>query len=93
MAYYKKPMTKIEILVRDNDDQLVKMIEYIRILSAPGHSFEVIVDPDRTKEEGKAIFFMDGDGSFFIKDIKKNGKKVKTNKHGKLIDEYLKIIK
>jgi hypothetical protein len=91
MAYYEKPMTKIEVLVRDDEDQLVKMIEHIRLLAGPGHSFVVVVDPDASKEEGKETFSMDGDGAFFIKEVKKNGKKVNM-KDGKLIEGYLKKI-
>lgn len=91
MAYYEKPMTKIEVLVRDDEDQLVKMIEHIRALAAPGHSFVVVVDPDASKEEGKETFSMDGDGAFYIKEVKKNGKKVNM-KDGKLIEGYLKRI-
>ncbi len=91
MAYYEKPMTNIEVLVRDHDHQLIKMIEHIRALAAPGHSFVVIVDPDASKNEGKETFSMDGDGSFFIKDIKMDGKKFEM-KDGKILEGYLKKI-
>ena len=91
MPYYEKPMTKVEVLVRDDEDQLVKMIEHIRALAAPGHSFVVVVDPDASKEEGKETFSMDGDGAFHIKEVKKNGKKVNM-KDGKLIEGYLEKI-
>lgn len=84
-------LTKIEVLVRDDEDQLVKMIEHIRKLSSPGHSFEAIVDPDASKNEGKETFSFDGDGAFYIKYVKKNGKKVDI-KDGKLIEGYLKKI-
>lgn len=84
-------LTKIEVLVRDPDDQLVKMIEHIRLLSSPGHSFIADVDPDASKEEGRESFSFDGDGSFFIKYVKKNGKKVKM-KDGKLLESYLRDI-
>lgn len=81
-------LTKIEVLVRDPEDQLVKMIEHIRLLSSPGHSFIADVDPDASKEEGRQHFSFDGDGVFFIKYVKKNGKKV-TMKDGKLVENYL----
>jgi len=58
----------ISVLVRDQDDSLEKMIEYIRDKSNPGHSFPVIVDPKDS--EYRKEFFFDGDGSFFIKKIK-----------------------
>lgn len=85
---YDDGMLKLEIIVRDPDYQLVKMIEHIRLLSSPGHSFEVIVDPDASKEEGKQSFGMDGDGSFYIKDIKLNGEKFKM-KDGRVVESYL----
>lgn len=82
-------LPKIEIEVRDGDSQLLQLIEYIRILAAPGHSFDVIVDPDSS--ENRRSFFMDGDGSFYIKNVKLDGIKVKS-KDGKIIEEYLKRI-
>ncbi len=91
MAYYDKPMTKIEILVRDDEHQLVKMIEHIRKLSSPGHSFVVIVDPDASKEEGKETFSFDGDGSFYIKKVKMDGKNFEL-KDGRVVEGYLKRI-
>lgn len=77
-------MTKIEVVVRDPDDQLVKLIEYIKRNAGPGHSFEVIVDPNDS--ENKKSFFIDGDGPFFIEIIRKNST-VYTN-----IEEYLRKI-
>jgi 8-oxo-dGTP diphosphatase len=85
-------LMKIEILVRDPDYQLVKMIDHIRRLAAPGHSFEVVVDPDVTKEEGKRSFGMDGDGSFHIRELKMNGKKFELDGDGKIVEGYLKFI-
>lgn len=82
-------LTTIEVLVRDDEDQLVKMIEYIRSTAGIGHSFEVIVDPD-TRDYTKKFYF-DGDGAFFIKEVKRNKKKVKV-KDDKLIEGYLKRI-
>lgn len=82
-------MTKIEVLVNDDEHQLIKMIEHIRRLSSPGHSFIAIVDPDASKEEGRETFSFDGDGSFYIKRIKMNGKKFEM-KDGKIVESYLK---
>jgi hypothetical protein len=81
-------LTKIEVLVRDPDDQLVKMIHHIMNLANPGHSFIADVDPDVTEADGRAKFSFDGDGSFFIKYVKKNGKKVEI-KDGKIVEGYL----
>lgn len=88
MSIPESKLTKIEIEVRDYDNELVKMIEHIRALSSPGHSFIVVVDPDVTEKEGKRTFSMDGDGSFFIKNIKLNGKKLRV-KDGKILENYL----
>lgn len=74
------------IKVSDPENQLVKMIDYIMHTANIGHSFEVVVDPDMSEYTKK--FYMDGDGSFYIKEIKKNGKKVKV-KDDKLIECYL----
>ena len=60
------------IKVSDPENQLVKMIDYIMHTANIGHSFEVVVDPDMSEYTKK--FYMDGDGSFYIKEIKKNGK-------------------
>jgi hypothetical protein len=78
-------LTKIEILVDDPDDQLIRLLNYISILSAPGHSFDVVVDPDSDDEKS---FGMDGDGRFYIKYLKKNGIKVKS-KDGEIVENYL----
>ena len=82
-------MTILEIKLRDNDQQLLKLIEYIRILASPGHSFTVVVDPDM--REHKKTFFMDGDGAFFIRQIKKN-KKLAKFKDGKILENYLRSL-
>ena len=74
------------IKVRDPESQLVKMIDYIMHTANIGHSFEVVVDPDMSEYRKK--FYMDGDGSFYINEVKKNGKKVKV-KDDKLIEYYL----
>lgn len=82
-------LTELVIKLRDHDNQLVSMIDYIGRLAGPGHSFEVVVDPDM--RENKKSFGMDGDGSFYIQEIKMNGKKVET-KDGKLVENYLERI-
>lgn len=78
-------LTKIEILVDDPDDQLIKLINYISVMSAPGHSFEVLVDPN---SDGEKSFGIDGDGRFYIKYLKKNGIKVQS-KNGEIVENYL----
>jgi len=85
----KEDLTEITIKLRDLDNQLVTLIEYIRILAGPGHSFEVVVDPDM--REHRKSFFMDGDGSFLIKDVKLNGKTLVV-KNDKVMEGYLKRI-
>ena len=82
-------LTEIVVKLRDPDDQLVKMIDYIMHTANIGHSFEVVVDPDL--REYKKSFYMDGDGSFFIKEVRKNNKKVKV-KDDKIIEGYLRKI-
>ena len=68
--------SKIEVEVRDPDKSLVRFIDYVRNLSNPGHSFEVIIDPDN--REKRKSFDFDGDGPFFIKSIKLDGKKINS---------------
>jgi len=80
-----KDLTEITIKLNDPDNQLIRLIDHISKASAPGHSFDVVVDPDMS--EYKKDFFIDGDGSFYIKELKMNGKKVKFE-DDKLI-EYL----
>ena len=81
-------LTEITIKLRDPDNQLIRLIDYISRKSAPGHSFNVVVDPDDS--EYRESFFIDGDGAFYIRELKMNGKKVKFESD-KLI-EYLEII-
>lgn len=89
MAIRREDLNEIKILLRDPDNQLVKMIDYIMHTANIGHSFEVVVDPDL--REYKKSFYMDGDGSFFIKEVRKNNKKVKV-KDDKIIEGYLRKI-
>jgi len=80
---------KIEILVKGDEGQMAKMLEYIRSNSSIGHSFEIVVDPD---SDGTRKFYADGDGSFFIKHIKLNGRKFKVDKEGNVTESYLRSI-
>jgi hypothetical protein len=89
MAIPREELNEITVLLRDPDNQLVKMIDYIMHNANIGHSFETIVDPD--DRERKKSFSMDGDGSFYIQEVKYNGKKV-TVKDDKLIENYLENI-
>lgn len=55
--------------------EVYPMLEYIKQLAAPGHSFPVVVDPDDS--ENKKTFPVDGDGnshivSIGIKELPKN---------------------
>jgi len=86
MGIPTEQLTEITVKVRDPDDQLVKMIDYIMHTANIGHSFEVVVDPDMSEHRKK--FYMDGDGSFSITEVKINGIKYKTDK----IKEYLERI-
>jgi len=63
-----RKMIKIEVIGSDNEGSLMKLLEYIQSNGNTGHSFEIIVDPE---DERKESFFWDGDGSDYIKDIKK----------------------
>lgn len=87
MSISKEDLTELVIKLRDPDYQLVRLIDYISRTSAPGHSFEVVVDPDM--REHRKSFGIDGDGAFFIKEFKMNGKKV-VMKDDKIIEGYLK---
>ena len=59
----------ITIIARDQENELVDLLEYIKNNGNTGHSFSIIVDPDGDKTQKKE-FFWDGDGSDFIKSIK-----------------------
>jgi hypothetical protein len=84
MAIPKKELDELVIKLRDHDDQLFKMIDYIMHTANIGHSFEVVVDPDM--REHRKTFYMDGDGSFYIQEVKKNNMKMKK------LEEYLRFI-
>ena len=87
MAIPREDLTELIIKLRDPDNQLVRLIDYIQRTAGPGHSFEVVVDPDM--RENRKSFGIDGDGSFYIQEIKKDGKIIKF-KDGKIIEGYLK---
>lgn len=88
MASIREGFTEIKIIARDEDNSLVRLIDYLRIANI-GHSFSVVVDPDVS--DYKKTFYLDGDGSFRIESITKDGKKFKV-KNDKLIEGYLKNI-
>ena len=67
---------KIEIEVRDPNKSLVRLTDYIQKIANPGHSFEIIVDPN-SRQKRKSFDF-DGDGPFFIKSIKLDGKEINS---------------
>lgn len=67
-------MVKIELIVRDSEGAMVELLKHIGGAANPGHSFKVVVDPD--DEEYSKDFFIDGDGDFYLKEIKVNGEKV-----------------
>lgn len=59
----EKDMYIYKVVCRDSEGTLKELIEYIGANGNGGHSFEIVVDPNMTKEEGKRSFFWDGDGS------------------------------
>ncbi len=89
MGIPKEQLTDINIQVRDPDNELIKMLDYIRATAGIGHSFTVVVDPDLREYTKK--FSIDGDGSFHINSLKMNGKKVKI-KDDKILEKYLRSI-
>lgn len=65
---------KIEIEVRDPENEFIEMLQRIGGAANVGHSFYVVVDPELESESKK--FSIDGDGSFYMKSIKLNGRKL-----------------
>ncbi len=61
------PTTKITITARDPDGSLVRMLNFIKERSDPGHSFSALVDREG---DGEQSFGFDGDGMFSIVNIK-----------------------
>lgn len=90
MGIYEDELQEITVKVRDPDNQLVKLISYIRALANPGHSFSVEVDPD--SKENRKRFSMDGDGSFAIQEVMLNKVKVELKDDKIVVKEYLKWI-
>jgi hypothetical protein len=70
----KQEFNIVEVEFRDPDNSFIEMIKYIGSSANAGHSFEVVVDPD--SKEGRKSFGIDGDGSFYLKTIKVNGRKI-----------------
>lgn len=70
----KPEFDNVEIELRDPDNSFIEMIKYIGGIANVGHSFEVIVDPDTS--DTRKSFGIDGDGSFYLKSIKVNGRKL-----------------
>jgi hypothetical protein len=71
IARRPRPMKQIILNVIDDEDSLERMLNAIKECSDPGHSFDVVVDPDGTEEEGGNLSFgIDGDGAFRLVDIK-----------------------
>ena len=56
-------------------ESLLPLIEYIKRNGSIGHSFDIVVEPESTKEDGKRSFGFDGDGPDVIYDIKINDEK------------------
>ena len=51
-------------------ESLIPLLKHIQSMGSPGHSFDIVVDPDSS--DYKKSFGFDGDGSHFIKEIKLN---------------------
>ena len=78
---------KITIKARDGENTLEELLNYIKSVGNTGHSFEIVADPDLTKEEGKESFFWDGDGSDSILDIQVEDVE-ELDKNGEPLKEY-----
>ena len=73
----------ISVEVRDPENQLIDMIEYIKKIANGGHSYKITVDPDSS--DYKKDFYIDGDGAFHINDVKVDT--IKKYKDGKVVSE------
>lgn len=62
------------------EECILSLIERLKRWGNPGHSFEIVVEPDQTKENGKRNFFFDGDGSHKIHEIKIDGENYTPDK-------------
>jgi ADP-ribose pyrophosphatase YjhB (NUDIX family) len=70
MAWAKSPMAADATMTIDLDDdenQLARLLAYIKENSEVGHSFDVVVDPSDPELAKK--FYIDGDGAFRIRKI------------------------
>lgn len=87
---------KVTIYCSDPDKQLIKMLNKIGSLANPGHSFDVVLDPNDS--ENRSTFYFDGDGSFSIRgiheedvdleEVKKNSTKMQTKDGTKMGKKY-----
>ena len=66
-SYLDGKKGKLVINVVDSEGELQKLIDHIKKIANMGHSFEVVVDPNNKDYTEK--FYIDGDGSFYIKDV------------------------
>ena len=57
----------VEVKVR-NAENLKKILECIKGCGNVGHSFEIVIDPEKSDVEERT-FFWDGDGSDYIESI------------------------
>ncbi len=73
---------KVEIVCTDATakESLVPLLNYIKSIGNPGHSFDIVVEPNLTVKEGKKTFGFDGDGPHRIDSIKIDGKEYRSNK-------------
>ncbi len=66
---------EIVIRLRDPEKQMSKFLKAAKTAANIGHSYPVTIDGD--DKEYKQDFYFDGDGPFYIKDIKINGEELK----------------
>jgi phage-related protein (TIGR01555 family) len=55
----------VDVRLKDPDGSLMKLLKHLAATANPGHSFTVIVDPDRDPQR----FGFDGDGAFQVMSI------------------------
>lgn len=90
-SYLDGKKGKLIIDVVDSEGELQKLIDHIKKTANIGHSFEVVVDPDNKDYTEK--FYIDGDGSFHIKDVefeKEDDEKEKKEESVKTVDAFKK---
>jgi hypothetical protein len=59
-----------EVICRDQEGELKKIIECIGACGNTGHGFSVIVDPDEPEGLAERKFYWDGDGSDYLHSVK-----------------------